>query len=546
VLSIDAGASFNVAAKHLFRHLHDVRALRRNRLVRHAFEYPTSGSAARERERIVLDRIHDLVRRGAEHCRDSDLAEGKDERAARQHAIVTLQCLQNRPIREVAATLGISCAHCYRERADICKRIARYICECNAPVELDYLPYLDEFAVMADRAMRRSAFGDVEAAARECDNLVRFAPSAEKKVKALRVSAIVSLHFGNVKRAENAYLAAQRLCADERWPESSPAREAARASVDLIASRLAYYRADGVLALRMAERGTQRLEFLRGNPSPEMRELLIESLYELGSALCNVGNLPRGYELIDEAKTQLRDARSASFQLRARVAIAVWKLRDDLLMNSACWYPSWQRVKGLTQAFERAYASGFIFEAVIALVALMEYHSIAGNDAEALRVGRFAIFLSKQQTSERVRIQTSIRVAFAMQSTRYWMQGFSLLPNTEELASCDRYHRELVSHFAAQRAFRSRAFSEAWALAKDDGDRRETAALAISRRLIAADAAHELERKDARALIEAALPAAEHLGCAPILKDAYAVAAKITGSVRFRRQADELARLLTA
>jgi hypothetical protein len=215
-------------------------------------------------------------------------------------------------------------------------------------------------------------------------------------------------------------------------------------------------------------------------------------------------------------------------------------------MNSACWYPSWQRLKGLTQAFERAYASGFLFEAVIALVALVEYHSIAGNDAEALRVGRFAILLSKQQTSERVRIQTSIRVALALQSTRYWMEAFALLPNAHQLASCDSYHRELVSHIAAQRAFRSRAFSEAWALAKDEGDRRETAALAISRRLLAAEAAHELERRDARALIEAAIPDAEHLGCAPILKDAYVVAARVTGNARFRRQADELARLLTA
>lgn len=542
---MDSRTSFNVAAKHLFRHLHDVRALRRNPLVRHAFEHPTNGSAGRARERAVLERIHELVRRGAEHCRDADVVDGKDERAARQHAIVTLQCLQNRPIREVAATLGISCAHCYRERADICKRVARYICECNAPLALEYLPDLDEFVMLADRALRRAAFGDLDAASRECDRLVRTAPSAEKKIKALRVSALVSLHFGNVKRAENACLAAQRLCADERWPEPSPSREVARASVDLTASRLAYYRADGAHALRMAERATQRLEPIRENASPEARELLVESLYEFGSALCNAGDLSRGYERIGEAEARLRDSR-ASFQLRARIAIAVWKLRDDLLMNSACWYPSWQRLKGLTQAFERAYASGFLFEAVIALVALVEYHSIAGNDAEALRVGRFAILLSKQQTSERVRIQTSIRVALALQSTRYWMEAFALLPNAHQLASCDSYHRELVSHIAAQRAFRSRAFSEAWAMAKDEGDRRETAALAISRRLLAAEAAHELERRDARALIEAAIPDAEHLGCAPILKDAYVVAARVTGNARFRRQADELARLLTA
>jgi hypothetical protein len=543
---MDSGTSFNVAAKHLFRHLHDVRALRRNPLVRHAFEHPTSGSAGQARERVVLERIHELVRQGADYCRDADVAEGKDERASRQHAIVTLQCLQKRPIGEVAAVLGISPAHCYRERADICKRVARYICECSAPLATEYLPDFDEFSLLADRAMRQSAFGDIGTALRECDQLVGIAPTAPKKVTALRVSALVSLHFGDIKRAENAYLAARELCTDERWPDVSPLRDAARASVDLTASRLAYFHADGEQTLRMAERATQRLKTVGESSLPEIKDLFIESLFALGSAFCNTGNLARGYECIGEAETRLGNSCTVSFQLRARIAVAVWKLRDDLLMNSNCWYPSWQRLKGLTRAFERAYTAGFLFEAVTSLVALAEYHSIAGNDAEALRVGRSAILLAKQQTSERVRIQTSIRVATALHSTRYWRDASTLLPSTDDLKACDSYHRELVAHLAAQRAFRSRAFSDAWRLAKDEDDRRETAALAISRRLIAAEAAHELERKDAPALIEAAVPAAEHLGCAPILKDAYTVAAKVTGNARFRRQADELARLLTA
>jgi hypothetical protein len=242
----------------------------------------------------------------------------------------------------------------------------------------------------------------------------------------------------------------------------------------------------------------------------------------------------------------LHSARAASSQLRARIAVALWKLRDDLLMHSNCWYPSWQRLKGLTQAFEQAYASGFLLEAALALVAIAEYHSIAGNDLEARRAGRFALLLAGQHPSERVRTQTSIRVATALNSTRYWEEAFALLPEATQLEACDSYHRELIAHFAAQRAFRFRTFAQAFLLAKQEEDRRETAALTISRRLIAAAAAYELERREARTLIEAAIPVAEKLGSAPILKDAYAIAAKVTGSARFKRQADEVARLLTA
>ena len=105
---MDSSASFAVAAKHLFRRLHDPRALRKNPLVRRFFEDATIGSVGPSRDAAVLANLHRLVREGADRCRDADLAAGKDESALRQHAIVTLQCIEQRSIRDVAATLGIS------------------------------------------------------------------------------------------------------------------------------------------------------------------------------------------------------------------------------------------------------------------------------------------------------------------------------------------------------------------------------------------------------------------------------------------------------
>jgi hypothetical protein len=188
LLGSDSNTSFdvaaNVAAKHLFRHLHEPRALRKNPLVRHFFESSAIDGLGHVRERVVLDRIHNLVRQGAELCRSADLKAGKDERALRQYAIITLQCLEQRPIREIAAALGISYQYCYRERAKICRRVARYICECCDGAAPDYLPELDEFQILMDRTMHRATLAEMSAAFRDCDELIRIAPSAQQKIEA--------------------------------------------------------------------------------------------------------------------------------------------------------------------------------------------------------------------------------------------------------------------------------------------------------------------------------------------------------------------------
>lgn len=101
-------ASFKVAAKHLFRHLHDPHALKTNAIVRHLFADAAATGLCHVPDGAVLDRIHQLIRQGADRCREADLLTSYDERAIRQHKIVMHQCLENRPIREVASQAAAS------------------------------------------------------------------------------------------------------------------------------------------------------------------------------------------------------------------------------------------------------------------------------------------------------------------------------------------------------------------------------------------------------------------------------------------------------
>ena len=116
---VDPRSSFEVAAAHLFRHLHEPRHLKKNPLVQRFFRdraertfFPCAraGSARanprrRPRSRAIVPQAEEAA---CEH-----------ERALRQHTIVTLNLLERRPLTEVARTLGISTRQSYRERTEV-------------------------------------------------------------------------------------------------------------------------------------------------------------------------------------------------------------------------------------------------------------------------------------------------------------------------------------------------------------------------------------------------------------------------------------------
>jgi hypothetical protein len=539
---VDSQTSFAVAAKHLFRHLHDADALRKNPLVRGYFGNGVGG-LSKTSDAAGLARIHDVVRRGVERCRDADVLEGHDEHAFRQHAIVTLQCIERHTMREVAATLGISYAHCYRERASICRRVARYVAERDEGPVLEQLPAIDEFRFHENQVLHRAESGDAAAVLQQCDELIRDAPSAQGKIEALRINASVSVQFGEFERANAVRATAQALWTEHFANESSSASAIARACIDLIALDLGMH-GDVKDLVPVAKSATKRLEPFVARAPMRIRELHVESLFNLGLALANVGSLEKGFDYVAEAEALLERVRPASAQLRSWAMVETWRGRNRLLMSSRHWLPAWQREQGLTRAFEFAYSSGAFAGAIRALVALSEHYAFSGNAGEALRAARAAVSLAKRHPSARVSAHTSISAVLPLLSTQHWSEATALLPTPAQLAVMDTYHRDAFTYCLAARALRSHAFREALNLAKGGGS---FPGVAVRMRLVAAAAAHALEReREARALIEEGVAVAEAQRSAPILRDAYSLASKILPDPRFTRQAKEIQRLLSA
>jgi hypothetical protein len=544
---MDANAPFDKAVKYLFRHLHDPRALARNPLVRHIFDHASILGVGEERDRAALARIHRLVRQGAEHFRDMDLSVGKRRRGLRQYAIIMQQCFERRPIRDVAVELGISNHHCYRERANICRRVAQFICERNDVPVLDYRAEIDEFRIQVDRADRQAASGAMEAAFRSSDGLVRAASSTDQKVEALCQKAIISLVFGNQKRADGAVSEAKALLAEPPGGNTTRAFGLSHIWIELTACKFAQFRGDVQEAVRLGQRAIMRLEPLQTRGELHFKKLYTESLYEVGAAFWNLGDRDRSYEHIVKAEESLRYLPAMYAELRSQVSVTLWKYRSRLLMNSKSWYPLWQRLRALAAVFEEAYASGSLFQAMDALGVIAESNAQAGQQTEALRAAELAVSLARHHANEKIRTQVPIDIAARLLPTQCWEKALAFHTEVRRLDSCEAGDRAIASYFTTFQAFRLHRFQDAWRLANAGNEFPGYAAVALMKRLIAAAAASQLGwQPEARVILDAVIPQAEALGSAPILRSAYGIAAKVAGDdPRFARKARELSRLLS-
>ncbi|MGA8533495.1 MAG: hypothetical protein WB615_05255 [Candidatus Tumulicola sp.] len=514
--------------------------------MRRFFADPAVTELGDSRERCVLEHIHELIRNAAERYRDRGCKAGRDQSTLLEYKILTMQCLERRPIREVAAALGISSYYCYRRRANICRHVARDLLEYENDPRLDFLSDIDEFQLLLDVARHGSVLDDIRPTLLICERLISSAQTSRQRIEALRMQANTFLRAGNLCGALKPRTEAMAVLRAEELHCSPDERDLLVALVDLLDCRIERFRANKVEALCLARRSASLLKVSHLRATPSIKWLYVESLFELTATLCNIGDFEQAYDSIKQAESNLEHLGPSATWLHARVMVMLWRLRSNLLLSSNIWCPSSQRVRGLVAAFKQACLVGALAESTEALVGLTDHYAWAGKDAEALNAARAALLISRQQ-SERARLHAAIRLGLSLSITRFRERALSMLPDPSQLECCDEFHRSTLTYLMAEKALSNGRFDSAWALASRPNDTSEYTTLTISRWLVAAASAHELGRMhDARALVERAIPAAERSGVAPILRDAYLVGAKITNNRRMQRRSKEVANVLAS
>jgi tetratricopeptide (TPR) repeat protein len=538
--------SFETAVKHLFRHLHDPRALRENPLAQQFLSQNAPGDGI-HRPADALKNLHRAIRQAANQCRDDDFVAGIDERGQRQFSILVLHCLERRDIKEVACLLGISWKHCYRERAAICLRVGALLRDGFDAADTYPLLLSEEFDCLLERALLRAELVDGEKRFEELLGLVSLATTSEQAIEVLYRLQEVALDSGELARANAARIQAVRLFDKTLSSQRTFAAELSKAYLDLMQTNLAFHRGDKHCWVDAATRSVQRLEPLLSDSPRRVTRLYIESLYKLSMGLAALGKLEQAYRHLHEADMFTRREPAIPMTLRLDVTTALCRLSNHLVMHSTSWCPSARRVGNLREALEHARMTGPLLPMLNALQGLTEYYSSVHRDEDSLRAAQFAILLANQQPSERWLIHTVSELAIPLQRTQYWQLPLSILsPLRDKLALCDAMHRYELAYLTAEQALREGAYPDAWELSYEacSSNNIGTVMGRVKMRLIAAAAAEKLGQKSqSQELLEHSISEAEALGSAILLEHTYSVAADL-GQRTFKDRLIEIGHVL--
>ncbi len=543
----DPCASFDSAVRHLFRYLDHPQRLKRNPLVRHFFKnaQATPATYVGAGDRSALELIHRLVREGVERCRDDDLAANHQKRATNGHTIVLLNCLQGEPIKSVAAKLGISPPQCYRERADLCRRIAKYIQHYAGTSAWDIVSVLDEFRTRMYRATIRFDIGDFDGAVNDYDDLIRSA-SIPGKIEALCRSAMAFAEQGLLRQAKDASASARMLLEANRASLPPSKKEVARAQIELASWRLAAETLDGAVCVDAIEAAASRLTSVHATADDATKELYAEILVNRSWTRRNFGDSASGEDpYLSEAAEILNRVRAPMPVRSLRLALILERVRNGGMTDASRWRPARLRLEALVDLSKRARALGCLDLNMSAALGFVEYGAQIGNVDLAWDSARYSLSIATQHPNHSFLARIAAHIAGILIYTKHWHHVRTLLGAVDRKAAIE-VRRDIVDFLEARYYLRSGAYRQAWSLATAPWRTEDSPLCSARMSAVAASAADALDRhRDATNLIEEAVSKLESIRSVLPLRDGYATAAEITGSSQFLRKAEDLTRLLT-
>jgi tetratricopeptide (TPR) repeat protein len=415
----DPGSCFEAAARHLFRHLNDVSALRSNPLVRSFFACAKKDQG----HGAVLPEIHArILMEAAALC--SERAVGSEARARRRYAIVAALCAGESPL-ETAARLRVSMPHYYRERHVICTGVSRALMEptlkCATRFDVgDRLRLLfARTAVLLDQGFAHKAISLLEEARASAPE---GATSSALRLEIARVMASLGL----ATRAEQ-LLRESGLVNLRRYehPTSGWLDDHQALTAALLAMEIG----------RDADAG-RGLEVLAKRRIADRRadETTFDTLIRCGAWYCGSGRF-------SQARNMLRHAREVYHRLPhvpARLQIAIALLASQCAEDSADGFGLEHR--WLSEALALSISNGSTHGVLGAVSGLMFYYGSVGRDDEVYALAEEGLRIAQTTEGSRPLEAIGVQSVVMLLRTRYWRSAAPLIFEVEKLALPGSFH----------------------------------------------------------------------------------------------------------
>jgi hypothetical protein len=264
----DPEKSFDVAVRHLFRHLDDAAALRRNPLAR--FVLLPSDDGKRQRDEVALATLRSKLLDASRACYAEDLEAGLKLQAQLHFTIATDVCSRRSP-SETASSLGISLRQFYRYRRTICLRVARVLLIRESRAIARAYTY-DPLYLLRSRAASLVDHGLAASAVAELERALVHVSSRAARARTLLELSNAFLELGDLSRAVGSLQSARQLMGKALQPQDE--FQVARVLARLMDCRIAYQTARDSDAAAMMQILVE--DWDSRAPSAELTELGIE------------------------------------------------------------------------------------------------------------------------------------------------------------------------------------------------------------------------------------------------------------------------------
>ena len=425
-------SAFEVAVRHLFRHVRDVDALRRNPLVHTFF-----ANTLKVQDGAVLREIHDRIL--GESAKLCNKPKEPALQARRRHAIIVALCA-GESVPDTIVRLGLSRRHYYRERHAISTDVSRAIMQ-TTPKAVTGVELGDPLRLLITRAEGLVDQGFANKAATLLEEAWSCAPDGGTK-SALRFELAAALVAGgHTDRAADLLMKAV----------VSPVEPKAEYVDDCLRDRQVL--AEATLAMEIGRDGEARctLEQLAKRQLFDDRadETALDTILRCGDWYCGCARLPEARRMLDHARRLYRRLVRPSVRLQIGISLLSANCAEDA-SNEFSLERHW-----LKEALTLSISSGSAERALDAISSLIFYYVSVGCDDEAYAYAKYGLAIAKTTEGSRLLEMMGVQIAVMLVRTRHWRSVDTLLFEVEKFALPKSFRWGLLKQ--AQGSFLTRA-----------------------------------------------------------------------------------------